>query len=405
MVQRRRQRLTRRRFLTGAAAAAGWLAASAANRALGLSASAAEPTPRAYLPAAAKRFPAAKVVHVHAAEATDWDFATGWYGDHVDQTLVNGMLERGLEELTGAATVVEAWQSLLPGYAAGEKIAVKVNLNNARSCADTDNIIDALIEPVNALIRSLVSAGVCEEDVWVYDASRGMPSRFYDRRRYTKATFLDASGCADERATFDHDDASLRVPFSHPAMQAERWLTDLLYRATYVINMPILKRHSLHPVTLGFKNHFGSLSSLGGSGDDNPHPYIVPTDYRYSSDFSPLVDINANPNIAAKTVLTVGDGLFGAPSVSAAPVRWTQTFGGDAPNSLLLSCDPVAIDSVMLDLLDAEFGVAEAGRDYLRLAEQRGLGVFEHGDPWGGYERIVYRRVEVTPVPVSFRAR
>lgn len=351
--------------------------------------------PQAYLPLAMKRYPSVRVVHVHAADATDWDFSTGVYWDHVDQDVADLMVERGLTELTSTASVAEAWATVLPSYLPGQMIAIKVNLNNSRDCGDRDNAIDALIEPVNALIGSLLQAGVGEQDIRVYDASRWMPRHFYDRRRHTQATYIDRHDCVDQTATFHHVNPSLRVSFSHPAMVTERWLTDLLYQATYLINMPILKRHGTHPVTLGLKNHFGSLDFLGGTGDDNPHPYINPNDSRYTPQFSPLVDINANPNIAGKTVLTVGDGLFGAPSVAATPVRWSNTFGG-APNSLLFSRDPVAIDCVMCDLLRAEWGLNEAAYDYLILAQQRGLGTFERGDPWGGgYSRLQYVRIDL----------
>lgn len=391
--------VTRREFLTGAAVAAGCLTVSAAHRLLGVApdATAAEPelAPQAYLPLVMKRYPPVSVIHVHAADATNWDFSTGLYWQHVDQDVVDGMVERGLMELTGTGSVTAAWAAILPSYLPGQKIAIKVNLNNSRDCADSDNAIDALIEPVNALLASLVQAGVQAEDVWVYDASRWMPERFYSRRQYPQARYIDRHGCADETATFSHVDASLRVSFSHPAMVTERWLTDLLHQATYLINMPILKRHGTHPVTLGFKNHFGSLDFLGGAGDDNPHPHINPNDSRYSPGSSPLVDINANPNIAGKTVLTVGDGLFGAPSVGATPAPWNNTFGGP-PNSLLFSRDPVAIDCVMCDLLRAEWGLDEAAYDYLVLAQQRGLGTFERGDPWGGgYSRLRYVRVDL----------
>lgn len=392
------KRVSRKRFLAGAAFGAGCLAVSAGHKLLGLvpNATANEPemTPQAYLPLATKKYPGSRVVHIHASAATFWDFQTGWYGQHVDQGIVNQMVERGLLELTGFGSLDTAWASLLPGYSSGRKIAIKVNLNNCRECDDNDNAIDALVEPVNALIRSLVQAGVQAQDVWVYDASRRIPERFYARRQYTQARYIDRFGCADQVATFDHVDASLRVSFSHPGMVTDRWLTDLLYDASYVINIPILKRHATHPVTLGFKNHFGSLDNLGGAGDDNPHPYINPDDARYSVDFSPLVEINANPNIANKTVLTMGDGLFGAPSVVATPIPW-NTFGG-APNSLLFSRDPVAIDCVMCDLLRAEWGIDEAAYDYLMLAQQTGLGAFERGDPWGaGYSRLGYVRVDL----------
>ena len=393
-------KLTRRAFLRSAVAGAGYLVLSAARRLLtpirgGVAAEGSLLTPRVFLPVVLRNSPTSvpAVVHVHAADATNWDFASEWYGDAVDQERVDAMMALGLTTLTDTTSIPEAWAVLLPDYQPGEKIAVKVNLNNA-SCPDTDNVIDALIEPVNALIGSLVLAGVHEEDVWVYDAIRAMPARFYSRRQYTQARYFDSAGCADEVASFEYMDDSLRVAFTHPAMQTVRFLTDLLYQATYVINMPILKRHGTHPVTLGFKNHFGSLNNLGGGGDDNPHFYISPTNSRYDPDHSPLVDIYANSNIAGKTVLTVGDGLFGAPVVAGVPIPWSS-FGDQAPNSLLFARDPVAIDCVMCDLLRAEWYVGDAAYDYLSLAEQRGLGVFERGEPWGaGYNLLDYIRVE-----------
>ena len=388
--------MSRRRFLINAAAAAGaGLLALFQRRRVTPPARADDLIPRVYLPVVAAPDNRPRVVHVHHPQATHWDFTSGWYGDHVNQGVVDTMLRHGLQSLTDAATVPEAWQVLLPAYQPGQRIAVKVNLVNA-DCSDNDNLIDALIEPVNALIGSLVEAGIREEDVWVYDASRSMPSRFYGRRLYRQARFIDGSGCADARATFRLQDQSLRVRFSYPGAQVERWLTDVLQQATYVINLPIIKKHVQAPVTLGFKNHFGSLNDLGGPNEDNPHSYIDPSTAYYNPAYQPVVDVCANPNIAGKTVLTIGDALFGAPSMHAEPIPW-QTFGNSASNSLLFARDPVAIDCVMCDLLRAEWGLSDAAYDYLRLAEARNLGTFERGEPRGeGYQRIDYVREEMS---------
>jgi hypothetical protein len=88
-----------------------------------------------------------------------------------------------------------------------------------------------------------------------------------------------------------------------------------------------------------------------------------------------------NPHFVDKTVLTVGDGLYGSiGDQSTKPEAWT-TFGNQAPSSLFFSRDPVAMDCVMYDFLEAEVGVPSGADDYLAVAAQEGLGIFEHRAP------------------------
>jgi len=76
-----------------------------------------------------------KVVHVHSTQATFWDFGNNYYGDYVDQDTVNAMVDRGVMELTGAPSLAQAWRILVPNYAPGKAIAIKVNFNNCWSCS------------------------------------------------------------------------------------------------------------------------------------------------------------------------------------------------------------------------------------------------------------------------------
>jgi hypothetical protein len=48
------------------------------------------------------------------------------------------------------------------------------------------------------------------------------------------------------------------------------------------------------------------------------------------------------------------------------------------------------------DLLRSEWGLPDVAYDYLRLAETRGLGTFERGDPFGnGYSQLEYVQVDL----------
>ena len=116
--------------------------------------------------------------------------------------------------------------------------------------------------------------------------------------------------------------------------------------------------------------------------------------------YNPIIEIFNNPHIRNKTILTVGDGLFGGLETNTLPPERWQTFGNAAPNSLFFAVDPVAIDCVMADVLHAEpvyHPHQNSGcDDYLKLAAGAGLGVFERGNPWGtGYQDINYMKVEL----------
>lgn len=342
-----------------------------------------------------------RVIHVQDASATSWDFMTGWYGYNVDQVVVSEMVEKGLLELTGADTVSDAWGKLIPMYVTGQKIAIKVNFSNYYAGgADPDPDINALIEPVNALIGTLIAFGVWPRDIVVYDVTHGFHDggipkvSFIDRCLYPGVAFIGYTGNPDPFSSTE------KVQFNCPPPPNPQ-IPDLavcnaLANSTYLINMPITKAHPYAYVALSFKNHFGSIDRC-----DEAHKYLPISAY-HDPDYSPLVDIFKNAHFRAKTVLNVGDCLFGNwKGVSGSPRRWI-TFSDEAPNSLFFSTDPVALDSVMADYIDAERQAQALGpldaraRDHLKLAVRSGLGIHEKGDPWrlprgSGYTRIFYR--------------
>jgi hypothetical protein len=341
-----------------------------------------------------------RVVHVWDPDATNWNFSTStWYGNYVNQQVVDEMTNQGIMTLTGQSTVSTAWQSLLPGYSAGKAIAIKVNFNNTGgNCDDSDNQIDAIAEPVISLINGMIQAGVQQQDIWIYDALRRFPTRFLNKLvNYQYVQLFDNGRCSSPAAGFT-DTPTSRVNFNYGAL-TWRLLTDVLANCTYLINVPIMKDHGISPVTLGFKNHYGSIHQVIGPNEELLHELIDPNHSNYDPNYSPLVVLNYHPYIREKTVLVVGDGLFGALGLThAVPTRWAS-FNNDSPNSLFFSRDPVAIDCVMFDVLDADPAYhpkrGEHEDDYLKRANQAGMGTYERADPWlDTYTLIDYIRVE-----------
>ncbi len=308
------------------------------------------------------------------------------------------MADEGLTRLTGTATRQDAWAALLPNYQSGQRIAVKVNFNNCLSDGCSGNAIDALIEPVNALIRGLVERGVATSDIWVYDVTHAwhdgrIPPRFVGGCDFSGVHFVAFVGQSDPFSSTDR--IHFNTPVGGPNI-SDLPLCNVLVNAHYLINMPIVKVHPYTGVSLGFKNHFGSFDHC-----DQTHVYTpgCPADIYpcyYTPSYSPLIDINSYPHIRNKTVLIVGDCLFGAWSDPTwKPLPWT-TFGGGASNSLFFARDAVAVECVMADILAAETTLLPQTDDYLRLAGQAGLGIYERGNPWGaGYQDIEYLRVQI----------
>jgi len=364
--------------------------------------------PATATPSAPTRTPAPfptkpRVAHVHHGSVTSWDYSAGYYGDYVSQDCVDDMMASGVMALTGASSCPAAWEALLARvtpYEPGKRVAIKVNLNNTWDCNETNNALNALPQTVNAVISGLHAAGVELQDILVIDPSRHIPARLIlactsrEQVHFVGNETVPCGGVQVSGETFASSDPSGVVTFSDSAIGFQR-MADTLVAATYLINMPLLKGHSLTSVSLGHKNLLGCIPNPGALHDAIGEGGVArdPTQ-------SPLVDLAANANVSGKAILTVNDSLFGNPeSHSSGPSPWStfaQHLGTASPNSLFLSTDMVAVDAVVCAVIAAErpAAVSDWVLNHLRLAEQRGLGCFEWGDPWyPAYSKLEFVRL------------
>lgn len=349
-----------------------------------------------------------RVVSVHDADATSWDFCTSncdpsYYGDdaYVDQDVVDQMVDRGMRELTGTETLAAAWQVILPDYQAGEVVAIKVNFNCAGSYTDSDDYVDALPQVVNSVIAGLIVRGVAQDNIWVFDSSRRITNRFRALIDYPGVRYYDRSGNGDDvrASTFDSELASSNIDFTnsgYPASWSTHKISDVLIDSDYLINIPIMKKHGGAGITLSLKNHLGSINGFI-SGSHDMHEYFYLSRSRYDAERNPIVDINNNTHIRDKTVLIIGDALYaGWRSNNTPPERW-DSFDNDSPNMLFFAGDPVAVDSVMFDYIDREGSVYPASEDILVVAANAGLGVHErwNNDSQRQYSTIDYIEIDL----------
>lgn len=315
-----------------------------------------------------------------------------WYKVNNNQAVIDQMVSDGVQRLTGASDDVSAWDELFKyfnevhgygeiGYQPGEKIAIKINLNNqyvaiGDSYRTVDDDRDASPYVVKALLRHLVNkVGVSQEDITVFDSSRDMGNWFYYRVYYETypATplipefpnihYVDSSGKAYGREKVS---ASAEKIYFADGTGLTKTLPNHLVEAKYLINMPILKKHPVgNGVTLSGKNLFGTFIEPVAVG---LHPYHAAS--LVMGNNAPQVDLFADKRIGGKTLLNLGDGTFGTKEDHAVIAKFNMyPFNGDWTNSLFFSQDPVAIDSVMFDFLFAEgTNPCEGSQNYLHQA-------------------------------------
>jgi hypothetical protein len=307
-----------------------------------------------------------RVVWTHDPKAVGWDGQSGsWWEDRWnDQAAIDRLVSSGLRRLAEAADDARAWNALFrdfnrraghgdAGYRSGEKIAIKINENNASSHAPTAEI-NASPHLVLALLKTLVNgAGVPQGDITVFDASRYITDDVYVKSHavFPAVRFVDHVGGEGRIKATYVDSAIMYSVDTHLA----KGLASCLVEAAYVVNLAILKGHGGQGVTLCAKNWYGA-TSIQPDWRKNFHDY-----FEAKRDGSPsyltFVDFMGHQDMGAKTVLFLIDALYANDLVNGPPHRrWTMPpFGGAWPSSILLSQDGVAIDSVGIDFLRGEW--------------------------------------------------
>jgi hypothetical protein len=330
-----------------------------------------------------------RVIWVWNPGATEKNLTGYWWEqENNNQEVIDHMVSIGVQQLTGSESDAGAWNALFMyfnyvhgngniSYQPGEKIAIKLNFNNAYSTGDPypkeDNDRDASPFVVKALLRQLVNVvGVDQEDITLYDASRPIPDWFYNRvyyetypadplvEEFSSVHFVDALGDATGREQVVP--SSTTMYFS---TGLTRTLPTCVVDAKYIMNMPLLKRHPINMgVTLSGKNLFGSFIEQVS----DIHTYHISG--LTMGNPAPQVDLFAYEHLGGKTLLFLGDGTFATKVDHKTIAKFLiYPFNNDWTNSLFFSQDPVAIDSVMYDFLLTEgTNPTEGSQNYLHQA-------------------------------------
>ena len=345
-----------------------------------------------------------RVVWTFNANATNISCTNGWGPDgkgntsdddgyflpkNTDKDVVKVMMDSAMINLTGETTVHDAWDKVFKhfnlkkglgevGYSSDQTIFIKVNQGTGSWLIDqaTMNptnqswasasyaICETSPQAILAVIHQLVTDyGVPQEMIYVGDPISHLFQNTINpiKAEYPNIKFFDHKVSTLGRTVSRGLTTGKVIYYSDQGKQMPDAVSDAIYQemydANYMINIAALKAHARAGISLCAKNHFGSH---GRDGATHLHPGLIApendiqqrTDYKM---YRVLVDLMGHEKLGGNTLLFMVDGLWGGTEGTEKPVKWKMApFNNDWPNSLFISQDEVALESVCLDFLRQE---------------------------------------------------
>jgi hypothetical protein len=283
-----------------------------------------------YSPAAVPGMPGpfpGRVVTVKSDKSVDT--TTNTANDHV----VREMMAQGMRALTGASTTAEAWRRF---FTPADVVGIKVN------CGGYPNCISAY-EIVGESVRQLMALGVPSSQIYIYERYQNQ----MDECNYAAHVPEGVRTVAAERANRNTDNSGydpetyLEANLFGEEDTRSAMMRLVSQRLTKIINIPNMKDHGATGATGCLKNiAYGSFSNVARTHQrGKSHTYSV---------VGTLASIEP---LRSRTVLQIMDGLRGV--WHGGPFARTTKYLF-YPKQLMFGTDPVAIDRLLLDIIDNE---------------------------------------------------
>jgi hypothetical protein len=266
-------------------------------------------------------------------------------GKRPDDPRVRKMLEQGILELTGKEDLAEAWRCFVKP---DDVVGLKVNPAGGRALVTHRAILETVIDGVRL-------AGVPNERIFLWEQVEEYLSRHYftAERIRPEELGIGITGCTPALRP-EHFREGKPLPgfdtepieFDWGEVKVAELITSKL---TAIINLPVLKDHACSGVTLSLKNISHAVIHTPWFCHANAcDPYIA--------------DIVNIPTVRDKLRLHILDGLQGLAEGGPNFRTWDHVF---TKERLLLSADPVAVDSIGHEWIAA----VRKERDYPPLEE------------------------------------
>ena len=283
-----------------------------------------------YAPAATPGMPGphpGRVVSVKSDRSVDP--STG----RADGAVVREMMAQGMRTLTGATTASDAWRRF---FEPSDVVGIKVNCGGYPHCVSAYEI-------VADVVRQLMGIGVPASQIYVYERFQNQldevnyaphlpegvqivaaerANRNVDNSGYDPATYLEAD-------LFGEEDTRSNI------------MRLVSRRLTKIINIPNMKDHGATGVTGCLKNiAYGSFSNVARTHSRGK-----------SHTYSLVGTLAAMEPLRSRTVLQIMDGLRGV--WHGGPFARTTRYVF-YPRQIVFGTDPVAIDRLLLDIIENE---------------------------------------------------
>ncbi|MBN1348428.1 DUF362 domain-containing protein [candidate division KSB1 bacterium] len=232
-------------------------------------------------------------------------------GTSIDAGVAQIMVDAGIKILTQDNDLSRAWKMLLPGINSNSSVAIKVNCING-SMPTHPPVTYAV---ANALTKlNFNGTPFPAENIIIYD--RTTSELYYCGYTINKT---------DPGVRCYGTDGNYTSQF-YEVSGANQRISNILTGADYLINISVLKNHSMSGVTLCLKNHYGTCHDPDRLHGNDCDPYIPA--------------LNAVEPIKSRQMLNICDALLGIKS--GGPGGQPQI----AVNKLIFSQDIVAVDCV-----------------------------------------------------------
>jgi uncharacterized protein (DUF362 family) len=252
-------------------------------------------------------------------------------GRKADAGVVREMMERGMRALTGEASALAAWRRF---FEPSDVVGIKVNAGGRPFCISSPEIVDEVA-------RRLMAVGIPPARIVVYERFLNQLAEVDYAPRLPAGVQIQAAergNRASEQRDYDPH-TYVEVRFFGEEDTRSNLMRLVTERLTKIVNVPNMKDHGATGVTGCLKNvAYGSFSNVARS-----HARGV------THTLSAVGRLAAVEPLRSRTVLQIMDGLRAV--WHGGPFAPTPRYLFH-PRQILLGTDPVAIDRLLLDVID-----------------------------------------------------